>query len=136
MAKDTTLSTPTKSNGDAKIVDVDRPRGGLVTTWVDLSLGFAEETVKSSFGLMQEVRTEAADRVTATLDFVDGVNQSFFRLGRKLNDRVDRVANKALDSSEKAALSLVTAFRRTSRGAQELATTATAALIADEAPRS
>ncbi len=137
MARDTasTPSTPTRTNGDAKapIVDVDRPRAGLVTVWMDLGLGMAEETVKSSFGLLQEVRSEVADRAAATLDFVDGVNQGVFRISRKVNDRIDRVTNKALDSGEKAALSLVTAFRRTGRGAQELATTATAALIAEEA---
>lgn len=142
MAKDTTLNsptttTPTKGNGDSKaIVDVDRPRGGLLTVWTDLGLGVAEETVRTSFGLLQDVRSEVADRVNATLDFVEGINQGFFKIGRKLNDRIDRVANKSLDSSEKAALSLVTAVRRTSRGAQEMATTTAAALIAEEAPRS
>jgi hypothetical protein len=141
MAKETTATTPTttptsKNNGDAKptIVDVDRPRGGLVTTWMDLSLGMAEETVKTSFGILQEVRNETADRVSATLDFVEGINQGVIRMGRKINDRIDRVSNKAIDSGEKAALSLVTAFRRTGRGATELATTTTAALIAEDKP--
>ena len=137
MAKDNTTATTssTKTNGEPKqqIVDVDRPRGGLFTVWTDLSLGVAEETVKTSFGLLQDVRTEVADRVNATLDFVEGMNQGFIKMGRRLNDRLDRVTTKSLDSGEKAALSLVTAVRRTSRGAQELATTAGAALIAEEA---
>lgn len=132
MAKETIITS--KPNSDVKpILDVDRPRGGLVTTWMDLGLGMAEETVKTSFGILQEVRTETADRIGATLDFVEGMNQGFVRIGRKLNDRIDRVTNKAIDSGEKAALSLVTAFRRTGRGAQEMANTATAALIAEEA---
>jgi hypothetical protein len=135
MAKETTTTTTTKNNGEPKqlIVDVDRPRGGLLTVWTDLGLGVAEETVRTSFGLLQDVRSEVADRVTATLDFVDGVNQGFLRIGRRLNDRIDRVTNKSLDSGEKAALSLVTAFRRTSRSAQEMASKTGAALIADEA---
>jgi hypothetical protein len=108
MAKETTPNT-TKNNSNHSeprpIVDVDRPRGGLMTVWMDLSLGMAEETVKTSFGLLQDVRTEVADRVSATIDFVEGMNQGFIRIGRRLNDRLDRVSNKSLDSGEKAALS-------------------------------
>lgn len=108
-----------KDNASAPVPHVGAPlvqkSTGLVTVWVDLGVGVAEETVKASFGAMDDFRAEVSTRANATLQFIDDLGRGGTDLGRKIKVRVDHVAQTALGGGEQALLAMCGAVRRTTK---------------------
>ncbi|WP_437736160.1 hypothetical protein [Sorangium sp. So ce1335] len=97
------------------------PREGLIYTWVDGGLGVVEEVVRASFGFLEDVRTETQERLGATLDLIEGIDRSVFRVARKALSRMDSIGARAMTSSEHGWIALLGTLRRTSQSAAGLA---------------
>ncbi|WP_437745429.1 hypothetical protein WMF39_10625 [Sorangium sp. So ce1504] len=118
------------SNGSER-AKLSVPQEGLITTWVDGSLGVAEEVVRAGFGFLEDVRVETQERLGATLDLLEGVDRSVFRVARKTLARVDGITERAISSSQLGWLALLGAIRRTSQGAAGLASETVVAVVGE-----
>lgn len=107
------------------------PQEGLITTWVDGSLGVVEEVVRAGFGFLEDVRVETQERLGATLDLLEGVDRSVFRVARKALARVDGISERALSSSQLGWFALLGTIRRTSQGAAGLASETVVAVVGE-----
>jgi hypothetical protein len=112
-------------------VHVADSREGILLTWVESSLGVFEETVRASFGFLDDIRAETQERIGATLDWVEGFDRSTFRFARKALGRVNTVGSRVLSGGEQSWLVLIGAIRRTARGASGLATETAVSIIGD-----
>ncbi|MGK3995834.1 hypothetical protein [Sorangium sp. So ce1024] len=97
------------------------PQEGLIYTWVDGGLGVVEDVVRASFGFLEDVRTETQERLGATLDLIEGIDRSVFRVARKALSRMDGIGARALMSGERGWFALLGTLRRTSQSAAGLA---------------
>ncbi|WP_437915644.1 hypothetical protein WME73_11030 [Sorangium sp. So ce302] len=118
------------SNGSER-AKLSVPQEGLITTWVDGSLGVAEEVVRAGFGFLEDVRVETQERLGATLDLLEGVDRSVFRVARKTLARVDGITERAISSSQLGWFALLGAIRRTSQGAAGLASETVVAVVGE-----
>lgn len=107
------------------------PQEGLITTWVDGSLGVVEEVVRAGFGFLEDVRVETQERLGATLDLLEGVDRSVFRVARKALARVDGISERALSSGQLGWFALLGTIRRTSQGAAGLASETVVAVVGE-----
>ncbi|KYF67724.1 hypothetical protein BE11_32520 [Sorangium cellulosum] len=118
------------SNGSAR-EQISNPREGLIYTWVDGSLGVVEEVVRASFGFLEDVRTETQERLGATLDLIEGIDRSVFRVARKALTRMDGIGARALTTGEHGWIALLGALRRTSQGAAGLASETAVSIVGE-----
>ncbi|WP_437870465.1 hypothetical protein [Sorangium sp. So ce363] len=118
------------SNGSER-AKLSVPQEGLITTWVDGSLGVVEEVVRAGFGFLEDVRVETQERLGATLDLLEGVDRSMFRVARKTLARVDGITERAISSSQLGWFALLGAIRRTSQGAAGLASETVVAVVGE-----
>lgn len=98
--------TEAKVAGNGRDESLEREAGVLVT-WMALGQGMTQMGVSQIFGLMNDVRVEASACTTALLDAVETAAKSAFRLGRRLNERLDAVAARLLDTGERGARALL-----------------------------
>ncbi|WP_437551758.1 hypothetical protein WME97_10715 [Sorangium sp. So ce367] len=118
------------SNGSDR-AKLSVPQEGLITTWVDGSLGVVEEVVRAGFGFLEDVRVETQERLGATLDLLEGIDRSMFRVARKTLARVDGISERAISNSQLGWLALLGTIRRTSQGAAGLASETVVAVVGE-----
>ena len=118
------------SNGSDR-AKLSIPQEGLIYTWVDGSLGVVEEIVRAGFGFLEDVRVETQERLGATLDLIEGVDRSVFRVARKALARVDGISERVLTSSQNGWFALLGTIRRTSQGAAGLASETAVAIVGE-----
>ncbi|MDC0683524.1 hypothetical protein [Sorangium atrum] len=118
------------SNGSDR-AKLSIPQEGLIYTWVDGSLGVVEEIVRAGFGFLEDVRVETQERLGATLDLIEGVDRSVFRVARKALVRMDGISERALSSSQIGWLALLGTIRRTSQGAAGFASETVVAVVGE-----
>ncbi|XXY20499.1 hypothetical protein WME88_12735 [Sorangium sp. So ce216] len=118
------------SNGSDR-AQLSNPREGLIYTWVDGSLGVVEEVVRAGFGFLEDVRTETQERLGATLDLIEGIDRSVFRVARKALVRMDGISARALTSSEHGWVALLGTLRRTSQSAAGLASETAVSIVGE-----
>ncbi len=110
---------------------LSNPREGLIYTWVDGSLGVAEEVVRAGFGLLDDVRVETQERLGATLDLVEGIHSGVFRIARKTLVRMDGISARALTNSQHGWHALLGTLRRTSQSAAGLASETAVSIVGE-----
>jgi hypothetical protein len=108
---------------------VSRDGVGLIGQWVALGTGVASHAMGTGFGVLQDVRTEFALRVDATIDWVDASQQGTLRLLRSIHHRIDELSREALQTSEHALSGLVRGVRTTSDEATKFASRAASVLV-------
>ncbi|WP_437716874.1 hypothetical protein WMF45_10960 [Sorangium sp. So ce448] len=118
------------SNGSER-AKLSVPQEGLIATWVDGSLGVVEEVVRAGFGFLEDVRVETQERLGATLDLLEGIDRSMFRVARKALARVDGISERAISSSQLGWFALLGTIRRTSQGAAGLASETAVAVVGE-----
>jgi hypothetical protein len=107
----------------------ERGRAGLIGQWVALSTGLAGRVIGTSFGILQDVRAEVAQRVFATIEWVDTSQQGTLRLVRSVCQRVDALSKDVLDTGEHAFSGVVHGVRATSDEATRFASRAASVLV-------
>jgi len=107
------------------------PREGLIYTWVEGGLCIMDEIVRAGFGFIDDARAETQERLGATLDLLEGINQSMFRVARKTLMRMDGISARALASSEQGWYALLGMLRRTSQGAAGLVSETAVSLVGE-----
>ena len=130
MPKNPTRNVTFPQNSNVELPQTEKR--GLITTWVDLGMEMTEVTIKASFGLMEDLRKESSDRVASTVSYFDEMGQGFFRVGKKVQGRIDQVLGSAIQNSERAALSLCGAVRKTAGATTQMVSTTTRSMF--EAP--
>jgi hypothetical protein len=108
---------------------VDRGHAGLIAQWVALGTGLMTHAVGAGFGILQDVRAEVAERITATIDWVDASQQGTLRLLRSIHRRIDTLSKETLDASERALTGVVHGVRATSDEATRFASRAASVLV-------
>jgi hypothetical protein len=112
----------------------DRGRTGLIGQWVALGTGLVGRAIGTGFGILQDVRAEVAERITATIDWVDGSQQGTLRLVRTIHHRIDALSKEALEAGEHALTGVVHGVRATSDEATRFAARAAGVLVEPPAP--
>jgi len=102
---------------------------GLIGQWVALGTGLVSRTIGTGFGILQDVRTEIAARVGATIDWVDSSQQGTIRLLRSIHQRIDTLSKETFDAGEHALTGVVSGVRSTSDEATRFASHATRVLM-------
>ncbi|WP_437592148.1 hypothetical protein [Sorangium sp. So ce1000] len=118
------------SNGSER-AKLSIPQEGLIYTWIDGSLGVVEEIVRAGFGFLEDVRVETHERLGATLDLLEGLDRSVFRVARKALVRVDGISERTLTSSQHGWFALLGTIRRTSQGTAGLASETAVAIVGE-----
>jgi hypothetical protein len=108
---------------------VDRQHAGLIAQWVALGTGLMGRAVGTGFGILQDVRAEVAERIAATIDWVDGSQQGTLRLVRSIHRRLDTFSKESLEASERALTGVVNGVRATSDEATRFASRAASVLV-------
>jgi hypothetical protein len=101
-------------------VKVAAERDGLVNSWVSQSSELAERTTTAMFGIVRDVRGELNQRVLGTLSFVEGTQQSVLKILRSVDERLDRLSEEMIDTSESLVIGLIRTLRNTGHGVTEL----------------
>ena len=94
---------------------------GLLAIAVNSTAELGEKTVTAYFGMLRDMRSEVNHRTIGLIDWIEASQQSFTRLLRSLNQRVDDVANAGVNAGESVSLGMVRAVWHTSHGATVLA---------------
>jgi hypothetical protein len=122
--------TNSSSKGTERYTIAESPQG-LIQTWVEHGVGVGEESVRATFGLLEDIRSETEERVNSTFDWVEGFDRTVFRLARKVVGRINSVATRVISGSEHGWLTLFGAIRRTTRGAAGLASDTVITIVGD-----
>ncbi len=104
-------------------------RDGIFGTWIALTTGMIESTVHTSARFSRGVLGESERAVSATLGWIEAVQQSLVRSVRHANEGVFSLANEAVNRSERAALVVLRHGQATTDRASELASAASHAVI-------
>jgi hypothetical protein len=94
---------------------------GLFAIAVNSTAELGEKTVSAYFGMLRDVRGEMNQRTNGLIDWLEASQQSFTRLLRSLNQRLDEVAVAGVNAGEGVSLGVVRAVWNTSHGATMLA---------------
>ena len=94
---------------------------GLLAIAVNSTAELGEKTVTAYFGMLRDMRSEMNHRTNGLIDWLEASQQSFTRLLRSLNQRVDDVASAGVNAGESVSLGMVRAVWNTSHGATVLA---------------
>jgi hypothetical protein len=108
-----------KTKTDIKAIGTDTD--SLPATLVGQSWGLAERAALNYFALLKEVRGEVSQRVLATLDWIESLQHSGFKLLRETATRVDKVAADGVDAGEQMTIAVLGTSRQTALGATQLA---------------
>lgn len=101
---------------------------GLVSHYIGLSTGVAETAIDTCFGVVGDARKEAQSRVVNLIDLVESSQQGSIKLARSVSDRVDKLSQELVDSSENAIKSFLHTARDAGYGAAKLAAKSAASL--------
>ncbi len=105
---------------------------GLVSHYIGLSTGVAESAIGTCFGLVSDARKEAQNRVVGIIDLVESSQQGGIKLARSVTDRVDKLPQEFVDSSESAVRSLLHTARDAGYGAAKLASRSASSLTSKD----
>ena len=108
---------------------------GVLAVTVNSLMEATEKTVHAGFGIVRDVRGEFTQRVTAIIDWVDGVQQGTIRIARSVVQRTDDVAGAWIDANQQLALGVVHAVRATGEGATLFASRTAASLTSTRRDR-
>jgi hypothetical protein len=104
---------------EAKPIPSDRE--GLLRSFVNQSSELAEKATTTTINIVRDVRSEINQGVGATINWVEGSQQTAFKLLRRVNERIDRLSDEAIDTVENVLLGVIRATRDTSASVTDLA---------------
>jgi len=107
----------------------DRAHGGLIGQWVALGTSLVTRAIGTGFGIVDDVRAEIAQRIDATIDWVDGSQQGSLRLLRSVHHRIDALSKQTIETGELALTGVVRGVHATSDEATRFASRAASVLV-------
>ena len=117
----TPIGTPTRFDSKEKT--------GLLVGIATLAIDTGDKTSSTAIAFAQDVRGEIRTVSDASLDAIENVVRSFFRLSKRATARIDELAAELLGAGERTAAGAFRGLRDTTRAAGELAQTAATAVI-------
>jgi hypothetical protein len=104
-----------------------------VQSWIDGSLDTAQATLSGCIGILDQIRTQASERVAQTLDWAEGFPRAGFTVARHVNRSVDSVAAHSIAASDRFGRSILSALRHAGHSARDLASGATTSIVGNGA---
>ncbi len=89
----------------------------------------ANLTEKAIFDVLKSLRVEFFRATNAGVDWIEGTQQSSFRVAREVVLRVDKLSQEALEGLESVAMSVSRAIRRSGEAASEMVSRTTESLV-------
>src|SRR5262249_25527856 len=89
---------------------------GLFTSWVTHSTLLAERTTLTLFGVARDVRGEINQRVLGTLSLIESSQMGLIKLIRAIDERVEKLAEDAIDTTESFTRGMIRLVRDTGSG--------------------
>jgi hypothetical protein len=111
--------------GGAAVKSIPADREGLLTSWVTQSSDLAERGTHTFYGIVRDARGELNERVLGTLAFIEGTQASFFKLARRINERVQQLGDDTIDAAENLTLGAIRSVRDVGKGVTGLASSFT-----------
>lgn len=116
----------------SKSFDSQKTPGALVSI-ATFAVDAGDRTATTAFTVINDVRGELRTAVDSGLDTIENVVRGFFRIGKKLTQRVDELAAELTSAGERTAAGVFRGIRETTRAAGELASTAAGAVVGEKA---
>lgn len=107
-------SKPASSAGD---------NAGLVPGLVGAGVDLAGSGVRTTFGLISEVRGQTFSMANQSIDFAEQIMRGLFDLSRRSAKRLDQAVGEVASAVERVAVSALGAVRTTSEQAAQVAMT-------------
>lgn len=89
---------------------------GIFTSWVSHSTELAERTTVTFFGIARDVRGEINARIVGALTLIESTQAGALKLAKTIDERIDKLAEDAIDTAESLTLNLIRTVRDTSHG--------------------
>jgi hypothetical protein len=94
---------------------------GVLRSWVNQTSELAEKATVTAFTIVRDFRGEVTQGVGNTINWIEGSQQAAFKLVRRVNERLDRLADDTVDTVENVVLGVIRATRDTSASVTDLA---------------
>jgi hypothetical protein len=107
------------TKAEARVSESERE--GLVTSWLTQSVGIAERTVGTCFGIVRDVRGEVNQRILGTLQFAETSQAGVFKLLRTIEERLDRLSGDVVDAAENITLGMLRTISDAGHGMTDVA---------------
>jgi hypothetical protein len=105
---------------DTKVTKVDMKAvgepAGIITSWLSHSTELAERTTLTVFGIARDIRGEINARILGALSLIEGTQAGALKLVKTIDERLDKLAEDAIDTAESLTLNLIRTVRDTSHG--------------------
>ncbi len=103
--------------------------GGVFMTTVTWGANLAEKGMAGPLGVGRTIRDELFRATYAGVDWVEGTNQSAFKVARELIQRMDKLSVEALQGAESLASAVSRAIRGSGEAAGEMVSKTAASLV-------
>ncbi len=107
---------------------------GVFVTMVTSSADLAEKAVGGSFSVLMTGRDELFRATNAGIDWVEGTQQSSFRIAREAVLRVDKLSQEMVEGLESVAMAVSRAIRESGEAASEMVSRTAESLVGKRAP--
>lgn len=102
-------------------------------TMVTSSANLTEKAIGGSFDVMKAVRGELFRASNAGIDWIEGLQQSSFRVAREVVLRVDKLSQEMVEGLESVAMSCSRAIRGSGEAASEMVSRTAESLVGKRA---
>jgi len=107
---------------------------GVLMTTVTFGANLTEKAMGVPLGAARAVRDEVFRATFAAVDWVEGVNQSSFKIVREMLKRVDALSKEAVDGLDAMAGSMARVVRGSGEAAGEMVSKTAASLTGTKEP--
>ena len=107
---------------------------GVLMATMTCGANLTEKAMAVPLGAARAIRDEVFRATSAGVDFVEGINQSSFKIVREMLKRVDRLSLEAVDGLDSVAASVSRVIRGSSEAAGEMVSRTAASLAGMNEP--
>ncbi len=108
--------------------------GSVLTTTVTWGANLAEKALASPAAVSRMVRDELFRATYAGIDWIEGINQSSFKVVREVIQRGDKLSQEAVDGLESVASAVARVIRGSGDAAGEMVSKTAASLVGTKEP--
>jgi len=118
-----------EATGTARATRDPDEQDGIFGTFVHLTVGMIESTVRTSTRVSRSLLTETRGAVNATIGFAESTGQAIARGARSINDGGFGLADESVARMERAALAVLRQTQSAGDRASELAAATSHAVV-------
>ncbi len=122
-----------ESTMDAEVRTLRIAEAGVLMTMVTSSANLTEKAIGASFDVLKSLRGELFRATNAGIDWIEGMQQSSFRVAREVVIRVDKLSQETVEGLESVAMSVSRAIRGSGEAASEMVSRTAESLVGKRA---